>query len=349
MKTWQYNHLIDQRKVHAHLLFLVVAILTVSVYALLSPHIFHLQGYLTVLLLIFIYLEAFILLARKLFSNFQTDITNKNFLRRILSRFILFYAACFIFAFIIFIPFHLLTAVMAGNEVSETLQHFFQFEVGSWIKSTLTGLSLGGIVFLFIQWTEALSRSRKLKEENLIFQHETLKSQVNPHFLFNSLNTLSALISTNPEMASNFTHQLAASYRYILDNNQKNRVSLSAEIAFIRAYFELHKIRDDDKIRLSIKVHEAGKWEILPVSLQILIENAIKHNMATRDKPLQIEIFNQNEMIVVHNNRQPLASQLASSKLGLKNLEKRVELVTGKPLIIEQTPKTFTVKIPLIQ
>jgi LytS/YehU family sensor histidine kinase len=206
----------------------------------------------------------------------------------------------------------------------------------------------GTAVFIFIQWQDALKSVQKLREENLIFQNETLKNQVNPHFLFNSLNTLSSLIGSHPETAEEFILKLSSIYRYILENSVKDKVPLNAELEFIRDYFFLHKIRDDGKIDLKVTVQDRDKYEILPVSLQILVENAIKHNKATMEEPLRISIIIDSDMIVVKNNLQRMATQIKSTEIGLKNLSARVKLISGKDLVIEETNEHFIVKVPLL-
>jgi LytS/YehU family sensor histidine kinase len=209
-------------------------------------------------------------------------------------------------------------------------------------------LSVGAVIFIVLLWQTSLKREQKLREEKLIFQNETLKNQVNPHFLFNSLNTLSALVSTQPEVAEEFINRLSSIYRYILENSSKDRVPLAVEISFISDYFYLHKIRDDGKIELEILINDPDNYEILPVSLQILVENAVKHNKATRESPLKISIYIENKHVVVKNNLQKMGVQLPSTKIGLKNLAQRVNLITGKVLIIDETHTDYIVKIPLL-
>jgi LytS/YehU family sensor histidine kinase len=226
--------------------------------------------------------------------------------------------------------------------------HFFNNEFKIWFKATIGGLLFGTAIFIFIQWQDALKREQKLREENLIFQNETLKNQVNPHFLFNSLNTLSSLIGARPEIAEDFTLRLSAIYRYILENISKDRVSLEAELSFIKDYFFLHKIRDNEKIELVVNVKESDKFEILPVSLQTLVENAIIHNKATREEPLKISIYVEGHQIVVKNNLQKMATQIKSTGIGLKNLGERVKLISGKDLVIEETSSDFIVKVPMV-
>ena len=203
-------------------------------------------------------------------------------------------------------------------------------------------------LFLFGKWQEAMKKGYELREQNLIFQNETLKNQVNPHFLFNCLNTLSSLVESQTEIAGHFISKLSLIYRYILENSTKAKVPLKAELAFVEDYFYLHEIRSEGKILLKIAINEDYKFDILPVSLQLLIENAIKHNMATREKPLKISIYIEGQHIVVKNNIQKMASQAFSTKIGLNNLNERVKLITGKEISIEETTSDYIVKVPLL-
>lgn len=348
MKTIDLETIIDQRRLYTHIAFFLISLLIVVFSALTGNYSSSLRDQLEFVIMIFIYLEAFIFLARKIFRRLGPDTTSKEFLRNILSRFLIFYIACFFSALVIFIIFRYFNYWMNDLDITKVIYNFFHSEFNSWFKSTIKGLSFGAVIFLFVQWMDALKRERKLKEESLIFQNETLKNQVNPHFLFNSLNTVSSLISTKPEIAERFISRLSSIYRYILENSQKDKVPLQSELAFINDYFDLHKIRDEEKILLTINAPDAGSFGILPVSLQILIENAIKHNMATRENPLKISIFIENQQIIVKNNLQKMALQLKSTKIGLKNLAERVRLITGKMLIIEETNTDFIVKVPLL-
>jgi LytS/YehU family sensor histidine kinase len=194
-----------------------------------------------------------------------------------------------------------------------------------------------------------MKKEFKLREQNLIFQNETLKNQVNPHFLFNSLNTLSSLVNTEVAVAGQFIAKLSVIYRYILDNSSKLLVPLSEEIEFIKDYYYLHQIRNEGKIKLEINIDLDGySFKIIPISLQLLIENAIKHNMATQDKPLIINVYIKEKSIVVKNNIQKMATQVVSTKIGLKNLNERIRLVTGKEIVVTEHEGNFLVNIPLI-
>jgi two-component system, LytTR family, sensor kinase len=344
MKAISLETILDQRKWYSHAVILGVSLLGLFYYVITNRLPLHPSNLLTFIGVIISYLETFIFLASRIFRRQGPETTTRAFLKNILSRFLLFMVACYASAMIIFILFHLFYDL----RMAVVIYNFFHFEFASWSKSTLTGLVFGSVIFLYTQWIDALKRERKLKEESLIFQNETLKNQVNPHFLFNSLNTLSSLITSKPEAAEEFINKLSSIYRYIIENSPKDLVPLQSELAFIGDYFELNKIRDEEKIKLIVNTPDAENYSILPVSLQILLENAVKHNMATRESPLEISIYIENQHIVVKNNLQKMATQLKSTKTGLKNLAERVRLMTGKALIIEETKSDFIVKVPLL-
>jgi len=203
------------------------------------------------------------------------------------------------------------------------------------------------MAFFFMLWQEAMKSAFKAREQMLIYQSETLKNQVNPHFLFNSLNTLSSLIPTDPEKAELFTQKLSVIYRYILENRDAETVSLDQEIGFVRDYYFLQKIRDEEKINLTIDICDPN-CRVLPISLQLLVENAFKHNVATNEKPLQVSIIQKDGFIEVRNNLQPKNQLSPSSGLGLKNLAERVKIHTGKTLEIEKGDKEFVVRMPVV-
>jgi two-component system, LytTR family, sensor kinase len=338
-----YN-ILNQRKPVSHLAFLLFSLIFSGLTAISGPYPFSI----TMFLMLFVQLEFFIYLGSRLFAGLSFDRSPGEITRIILFRFMIFMVACMVASFTLFILFKLANLWIMGGDAGEVIYDFFHYEITGWFRSTIFGLTLGAVIFIFLQWQTSLSREQKLKEENLVFQNETLRSQVNPHFLFNSLNTVSALIQSQPDVAERFINDLSSIYRYILENSQKDKIPLKLELDFITGYFNLHKIRDDGKIILNLDIIDAGNFEILPVSLQILIENAILHNMATRENPLTISIYVENKFVVVKNNLQKKATQLKSTKKGLGNLAERVRLITGRALIIEETSTDFIVKTPLI-
>ena len=349
MKKIEIENVLNQRKFLTHILIAVLSQIIVFINAYINNSDFtswitYLYGF----MLIFIEIEVFLFIAYFIFKNVNLGNTPGEITRIVLSRFALFLVSCFIAAFIIILIFQYAGQFFTGGSMAKVLSDFFSFGFNSWFKATLGGLTFGTGIFIVILWQDALKREQKLREENLIFQNETLKNQVNPHFLFNSLNTLSSLIHSQPDTAEWFIGRLSSIYRYILENSYKVKVPLQSELAFVKDYFDLHKIRGEEKIQLSIDVPDAGIFEILPVSLQILLENAIKHNMATREKPLLISISIENQLIIVKNNIQKMAVQFNSTKTGLKNLTERIRLVTGKALTIEESNTEYIVKVPLM-
>jgi len=280
----------------------------------------------------------------KYFSNKSSH----QLVKQMIPAVILFYVAWYIVSNMAITIGDFIWFLIKGYDVSNFITYMFTVE-NVFINPDLPKfLLLFTIIFFYILWRKSILREQKLREENLIFQNQTLKDQINPHFLFNSLNTLSSLINTQTEIAELFINRLSSIYRYILENSPKDKVSLQSELTFINDYLFLYKIRDEDKIQLIIDVKDADKYEILPVSLQLLIENAIKHNIATRENPLIIFINLKDQFVVVKNNLQKMATPLKSTKTGLKNLGERVRFMTGKELVIEETKDDYSVKVPLI-
>jgi two-component system LytT family sensor kinase len=338
---------INLHKPVSHIAFFFFAIIVTLITVITGKYPSSPASSLSIFIMVFAQIEVFIFFGNLLFLNLNFDKSPTEITRIVLIRFMVFLGTCLLFSMILFVLLQYLGLWIRGEDISEVLDNFIHSGFHSWFKSTIKGLAIGGIIFIVLLWQTSLRREQKLKEENLIFQNETLKNQVNPHFLFNSLNTISSLIPTQPETAGKFVDNLSSVYRYILENGQKDMVPLQSELNFITDYFNLHKVRDEEKIILGIEVQDAERYKILPVSLQILLENAIKHNIATRENQLKVKIFIEDQSVVVWNNLQRKATQLQSTKTGLKNLSERVRLISGKELIIEETGENFIVKMPL--
>ena len=348
MKTATLYDFLNLRKPVSHIAILVFSLIVSVIACLTGANTSSSFFPFGIFIMLFIQLEVFIYLGTRLFADLNFDKSPVEITRIVLVRFLIFMAGCMMVSMILFIILQYVGFWIQGKDMSKVIADFIHTGFSAWFKSTIKGLSFGAIIFIVLLWQASLRREHKLREENLIFQNETLKNQVNPHFLFNSLNTLSALVATQPEVAEEFIGRLSSIYRYILEYSSKDKVPLSTEIAFIKDYFFLHQIRDDGKIQLKVNVDEYDNSEILPVSLQILIENAIKHNKATRENPLMISIYIENKHIVVKNNLQKMSVQLKSTQIGLRNLSQRVILITHRPLIIEETSTEFIVKIPML-
>ena len=178
---------------------------------------------------------------------------------------------------------------------------------------------------------------------------ETLKNQLDPHFLFNSLNVLSSLIEENPKKAQEFTVALSKIYRYVLDQKDKNLISVEEELNFAKLYVSLLKMRFEDAIIINFKTDaDMNDFRIVPLSLQLLLENAIKHNIISDQKPLQIDIFKEDNYLVVQNSYQKKQTFEKSTGIGLQNIMQRYNLVSNLNIDIKQTDKHYIVKLPLI-
>lgn len=291
-------------------------------------------------------LEIFMWIALRIFSTPENK-QGTSYRNAILIRLIKFYLIVLVVATVVLFTTIFISMMTGGQTFNEVILHFFQQELRGFLISMLIGVSIGTLVFVFMEWSNSLKREQKLREEKLIFQYETLKNQVNPHFLFNSLNTLSSLVSKDANLSEKFIQKLSSIYRYILENRDVDFISLSTELEFVKNYFYLQKIRDNGKIELDLPKESTDQYEILPISIQLLLENALKHNAATRDNPLRIRIFLEQDLVVVQNNLSPKMQMGPSSKLGLKNLEERVNLVMNRKVFIEPSNESFVVKIPL--
>ncbi len=296
--------------------------------------------------MMFIMMEILFPISRRLFE-LKGVYTRKDITVQYLVRLLLFFFLIMIMAVILYVLFAVSFNLAGGYGFPDLPALFYQ---SAYVFRTVAiALFFTTPMFFYIPWQQAMKREFELREQNLIFQNETLKSQINPHFLFNCFNTLSSLVNTQSEVAGRFIEKLSAIYRYILDNSTKIKVPLQDELAFLADYFYLHQIRNEGKIELTVEIpQEERGLEILPVSLQLLIENAIKHNRATLDKPLRIEVYSEGNYVVVKNNRQKLATQVVSTGIGLKNLNERVRLVTGNEIVVVEQEDSFWVKVPLI-
>jgi two-component system, LytTR family, sensor kinase len=203
------------------------------------------------------------------------------------------------------------------------------------------------IGFFYILWQKSARKEQKLIEENLKHRYNTLKSQVNPHFLFNSLNTLSELVYIDAKKSDSYIQTLSGIYRYVLENEEKDLIDLEKEIEFVKQYFSLQQVRDEDKISLEIDIDEPKGIKIMPVSLQLLIENALKHNVISHEKPLKIRIFLKDDCVVVSNPIQKKSILEQSTQIGLSNLKNRTKIIMGTELEITRENNSFTVKLPI--
>lgn len=216
--------------------------------------------------------------------------------------------------------------------------------------SLLITAILSGI-YLFSEWKKSILESEKLKREQLDAEFEALKNQVNPHFLFNCLNTLTAIIPEDPEMSVLFVQKLSNVYRHVLQYKDKSTIDLQTELEGIESYIYLLRIRFGNNLFVKAEIpHSARALEIAPLTLQMLIENAVKHNIISNSKPLNINIYVEgNSTLVVRNNLQRKDSRPVSTSIGLQNISKRYNFIGQKAVEILDDQKHFIVKLPLIE
>jgi sensor histidine kinase YesM len=194
-------------------------------------------------------------------------------------------------------------------------------------------------------------RAQKMEIAKVEAELEALKSQIDPHFIFNSLNTLSYLITREPQSAKLYNDTLAKVYRYILSNKEKDLVLLKEELEFISNYFYLLKIRFSDAVNMVIEIIDLNSEDYLipPISLQTLVENAIKHNEFNEGDPLDIKIAISSNYVVIRNPVRPKEASAPSNKIGLNNLDNRYKLITRRNIVIENNFKYFTVRLPILK
>jgi sensor histidine kinase YesM len=206
-------------------------------------------------------------------------------------------------------------------------------------------------VFLVKQAESDQLKKEQLERARAEAELEALKNQIDPHFIFNSLNTLSHLIEDNPQKARLFNDNLAEVYRYILQNKSRDLVLLREEMGFLQHYFSLLKIRFEDAVQLHISDggRQLDEFLIPPISLEILMENAIKHNEFSDDSPLVITVSVNEDELVMRNDVHLKTLRKPSSKIGLQNLDERYKLIVKKPIDIKRTVQEFIVHLPILK
>jgi two-component system, LytTR family, sensor kinase len=221
------------------------------------------------------------------------------------------------------------------------------------LSFTLTGTIMGiyEAAWGITQWKKSILEAEQLRRVNTQSQLDILKSQVNPHFLFNSLNTLSSLVHDNPDLSVEFIQKLSKTYRYVLEIKDKELISLEEEMECVHAYLFLLNIRFGEalEVRLAIPSAYLG-YHVAPLSVQLLIENAIKHNVVSRKRPLRVDIsVDETEQLVVRNNLQFKDHNGESTGTGLANIRARYDLLVRKQVTVTATDVSFSVAIPLIK
>ena len=242
--------------------------------------------------------------------------------------------------------------VINGNDAT----NFFKGQF-FWIHLFYIILSLGISTFLHARgfmknWKSAMTQETTKQEivaKTETAKFESLKNQLDPHFLFNSLNVLTSLIGENPNQAEKFTTKLSKVYRYVLEQRNKDLVPIEEELKFAKTYMQLLGMRFEDAVQFNIPDSISNnELKIVPLSLQLLLENAVKHNVVSTSKPLTINIYEEDTYLIIENNVNPKEAIGKSTKVGLQNIADRYGLITQKGVKIENNNKTFKVSLPLL-
>jgi sensor histidine kinase YesM len=236
---------------------------------------------------------------------------------------------------------------------------YFTLEKVGWgaiAESTITPIIIALSITLFLtsrsfllEWRQAAIAAEHMRSERLEGQYQSLKDQLNPHFLFNSLNVLSNLVYEDADQANAFIEKLSGIYRYVLDVQYEELIPLERELAFAKNYLELQKLRFGDKLKYEVNVSDQIKYNLPPLTLQLLLENAVKHNAATKKKPLHITILQEVDQLKISNTMSARSTAPEESGIGLKNIKERYGFLTEREISIISNEDTFTVIVPLLK
>ena len=204
-------------------------------------------------------------------------------------------------------------------------------------------------IYFYKHWQESKVTEQKIIAGTASAKFDALKNQLDPHFLFNSLNVLTSLIDEDPRQAQRFTTSLSKVYRYVLEQKNKDLVTVDEELQFARTYVQLLKMRFEDSIVFEIPEKSSNpEARIVPLSLQLLLENAVKHNRVTASRPLQIQVYEEDNMLVVRNNLQEKEVVRKGSGVGLINVQQRYQMVSDRKVDIRKTATDFEVRLPVL-
>ncbi len=238
----------------------------------------------------------------------------------------------------------------------QDFKNFFDVDL-AWAHLFAIVFSLGVAVFFHAKgfmknWKAAMTQESTKQEivaKTETAKFESLKNQLDPHFLFNSLNVLTSLIGENPAQAERFTTKLSKVYRYVLEQRNKDLVPITEELKFAKTYMQLLEMRFEDAVKFNIPESISNDiLKIVPLSLQLLLENAVKHNVVSSSKPLTVNIYEEGNYLIIENNINPKEAIGKSTKIGLQNIADRYGLISDKGVKIENNNKTFKVSLPLL-
>jgi hypothetical protein len=204
--------------------------------------------------------------------------------------------------------------------------------------------------YLFLKVSHAALETERYKKESIEAQYQNLTSRLNPHFLFNSLNTLTTIVEENPKKAVTYIHELSVVYRYVLNSQKTTWVDIPSELKFTQSYIELLRMRFEDSLIVNLDICENhSQYFILPLTIQLLIENAVKHNEISANRPLTISIICDGDFVIVSNNKQLRQIMPSSTKVGLHNINERYKFLIDHEVVVNDTENTFSVRVPLVK
>jgi sensor histidine kinase YesM len=325
----------------------IIAVSTIISFFIHGPKLFSsLSYYLEYTPLGFAYGFAF-MVGNKIISNFTKKLNWKNNLKR---------------ANVISLSMYIIYGIIVSVMVPYVNDRFYWNMTGKSLFIDVSVKALIGIAlemtfiaiyystYLTKYWKESIEANEELKRENLLAKYEALKNQVNPHFLFNSLNTLTGVVEQKPELASLFIKRLSDIYRYLLEQNDKEIVTIHEEMKFVEDYIFLSKMRFGEALVFNSDFPADSTIQIVPHGLQMLVENAIKHNIISDDMPLKIEMEIEDGFVIVRNNLQKKKTiNSGKEPLGLENLRKRYAYLSGASVEIIESDSKFIVKLPIIE
>lgn len=224
------------------------------------------------------------------------------------------------------------------------------------VRLTLVPMLVGYVITMFftsrgflLEWRQAAVDAEKLRTEAYKDQVRFLKDQLNPHFLFNSLNVLTNIVYEDADKAAEYIRQLSRFYRYVLEVQDEELVPLKQELEFTQRYFRLQQSRFGEALQLDLKLNGRDDYLLPPMVTQLLLENAIKHNQVSQNNPLRVEIQQKKDELVIRNNCNPKTSLEESTGIGLKNIRERYRLLSNKDVQVTHDDRIFEVHIPLLQ
>jgi len=229
-------------------------------------------------------------------------------------------------------------------------QLFGQFSIGFYwaVSTTVFGIAIANGFLFFKNWKQSALNEEILKREKLAIEYEALRNQVNPHFLFNSLTALTTLVHQDADKAEAFIRKFSDVYRYILENRDLEVISLRNELHLIENMAYLYRYRHGDNLQIEVDLNPSDERYILPMALQMLLENALKHNVISEGRPLKVRIFEDGNHLVVRNNLQLRNNVADSNNVGLSNIQLRYSYLSKLAVELESNDQFFQVKIPIL-